>query len=561
MHFVMARHTVAEIGAYFRRARTDAMRTRTRWIRPWCFQLVVVGVLGMGGAALAKAESGAGPNGGVLTPEDRLAKDSPRASLARFLDLCRAGDFDQAARYLDLPPTETNHGSELARHLKSVLDRYVWFDLDTISPLPGGNLEDGLPPTVEEIASIPVPGARHEPVRLVRHDDGADRWVFARATVKRIDAWYAHLDGVWLNEYLPARLLRPGPRDLLYWQWIALPLLLLAAWLLGVLLSRLTRRLLGRLAARTAARWDDELLARVGSPLTLAWTLALMYLALPWLGLHKPAEDFVHRILHGGFVVIFFWTLVRAVDVARQVLVGASWTKDHPAARALLPLGARVGKVLVFVLAVVALLSELGYSVTSLVAGLGIGGLAVALAAQKTVENLFGAFSIGADQPFREGDFVRIEDLVGTVEAIGLRSTRIRTLDRTLVSIPNGKLADMRLESFSARDRMRLACTIGVVYETSATQMREVLDGLERVLREHPKIWPDAVIVRFASFGDSSLNIDVMAWFQTRDWNEFQVIRQDVLLQFMAVVEKAGSSFAFPTRTIHVVGDQSSAKA
>ncbi len=438
----------------------------------------------------------------------------------------------------------------------SVLDRYTWFDLETISPLPGGNVEDGLPAAVEEIAKIPGPGAQQVPVRLVRHgsDDGA-RWVFSRATVKRIDGWYARLDGVWLDEYLPARLLKPGPRDLLYWQWLALPLLLLCAWLLGILLSRATRRVLGRMAARTATRWNDELLARVGGPLTLAWTLSLAYLFLPWLGLFKPAEDFVHRSLRAGGLVIFFWALARSVDVARQVLVGASWTKDHPGARALLPLGARVGKVVVVALALVTLLSELGYSVTSLVAGLGIGGLAFALAAQKTVENLFGAFSLGADQPFREGDFVHIEDFVGTVEAIGLRSTRIRTLDRTIISIPNGKLADMRLESFTARDRLRLACTVGLVYETTVAQMREVLASLERVLREQPKIWPDAVVVRFVSFGDSSLNIDIMAWFQTTDWNEFQSIRQDLFLQFMEVVEKAGSSFAFPTRTVHLVDD------
>lgn len=115
----------------------------------------------------------------------------------------------------------------------------------------------------------------------------------------------------------------------------------------------------------------------------------------------------------------------------------------------------------------VALLSELGYPVTSLVAGLGIGGLAVALAAQKTVEALFGAFSIGADQPFREGDFVRVEDFVGAVEVTGLRSTKIRTLDRTRISIPNGQLAMMRLECYSVRDRMCLACKVGLVYSTS----------------------------------------------------------------------------------------------
>jgi MscS family membrane protein len=197
-------------------------------------------------------------------------------------------------------------------------------------------------------------------------------------------------------------------------------------------------------------------------------------------------------------------------------------------------------------------LSQLGYPVATLLAGLGIGGLAVALAAQKTVENLFGAFSIGADQPFREGDFVRIEDFVGTVEHIGLRSTKVRTLDRTLITIPNGKLAEMRLESFSARDRIRLACTIGLVYETSTEQMRQVLTELESVLREHPKIWPDAVVVRFMAFAGSSLDIEIMAWFQTSDWSEFQVIRQDVLLAFMDVVEGAGTAFAFPTRTIHL---------
>jgi len=151
---------------------------------------------------------------------------------------------------------------------------------------------------------------------------------------------------------------------------------------------------------------------------------------------------------------------------------------------------------------VVAVLSELGYPVASLIAGLGIGGLALALAlaAQKTVENLFGAFSIGVDQPFQEGDFVRIEDFVGTVESVGLRSTRIRTLDRTLIIMPNGKLADMRIETFSVRDRMRLSCVIGLVYSTTETQMRQVLTGLEARLRAHPKIWAETVVVRFAAF-------------------------------------------------------------
>jgi MscS family membrane protein len=111
----------------------------------------------------------------------------------------------------------------------------------------------------------------------------------------------------------------------------------------------------------------------------------------------------------------------------------------------------------------------------------------------------------------------------------------------------------MRIESFAPRDRIRLACNVGLVYGTSEAQMRKVLAGLEAVLRAHPKIWPDAVVVRFKGFGDSSLDIEVMAWFVTPEWSEFQLIRQEVLLGFMRVVEEAGSSFAFPTRTVHML--------
>jgi len=339
---------------------------------------------------------------------------------------------------------------------------------------------------------------------------------------------------------------------------LLLPLALVFSWSLGYLLSRLTRSILRRIALRTNTLWDEVLINRIGAPLTLAWMLFPSLLLLPWLGISGAPERTAHRLLGAGLLLALFWGLVRVLDVGAQVLMVSAWAKTHPATHAVLPLATRVAKVMIVALGAVALLSELGYPVASLVAGLGIGGLAVALAAQKTVENLFGAFSIGADQPFREGDFVRVEDFVGTVEAIGLRSTKIRTLDRTLITIPNGKLAEMRLESYSVRDRLRLACNVGLVYATTTAQLRTILSELERVLREHPKIWPDAVVVRFKELGDSSLNIEVMAWFQTPDWSEFQLIRQEILLQFMEVVEKAGSSFAFPTRTVHLIQESAS---
>jgi MscS family membrane protein len=478
---------------------------------------------------------------------------SPRASVQRYLDLSRAGDYGAAGAYLDLPDSTTDARARLARELRAVLDRYLLLDPEDISPLASGDTTDGLRVTAEQLGTIPMGDGSNQPVRLVRDTvNGEPAWLFSHATVLRIPSWYASLGDRWVLEHLPASLLRRGPLDLLRWQWAALPLLLALAWMAGWVATRILLPVLKRGAQRTSSSWDDAVVLRIAGPLRATCRLAALDAGLPLLGLYKAAETTGFRIVKVGFLLVFFWALWRLVDVARHLLGQSLWARNVPASRSLLPLGARSAKVVVAAIAAVASLSLLGFPVASLLAGLGLGGLALALAAQKTVENLFGAFSIGIDQPFREGDFVKIEDFVGTVEAIGLRSSRFRTLDRTIITIPNGKLADMRLESFTVRDRLRLAMTIGLVYETTGAQMRQALAGFERVLRAHPKIWPDAVVVRFGAFADSSLNIDIMAWFQTADWSEFQAIRQEILLQFMEVVEAAGSSFAFPTQTLHV---------
>ncbi len=342
----------------------------------------------------------------------------------------------------------------------------------------------------------------------------------------------------------------PPPGQLL--QWLGLILLVVPAWGLGRPLARGSVRLLGRLAARTDTAWDDALLAQLHGPLVLAWSLAAARVLLVPLAFPAAAEAQATAALKAGGMVALFWCAWAAIAVVAQAARARQTRSANPSLLSLLEIGERGAKAAVAAAGLVAALSALGYPVASLLAGLGLGGLALALAAQKTVENLFGSLSLAIDQPFRVGDFVKIDDFVGTVEAIGLRSTRIRTLDRTLVSIPNGRLAEMRIESFTARDRMRLACTVGLEYGTSAAQMRAVLSGIERVLRDHPRIWPDAVIVRFKELAASSLDIEVMAWFEVPDWGAFQACREEVLLGFMRVVEEAGASFAFPTRTLHL---------
>lgn len=355
-------------------------------------------------------------------------------------------------------------------------------------------------------------------------------------------------------ERLPAPLLSEGPQGLQWWQWLAIPGFVAVALVAGALLGWVTRRVLGHLTARTRTTWDDEILGRIARPLGALWAIAVFGALAPWLELGPGGATAVRHLLRAATYLTLFWAGFRSVDVAFEAARVAA-AKRGPILAGLLPLGRKISKVVLLALGLVAVLNELGFQVASLLAGLGIGGIALALAAQKTVENLFGSVAIGIDQPFRVGDFVRIEDFVGTVEVIGMRSTRFRTLDRTLVTIPNGKLADMRSETFAVRDRMRLFANLGLSRATTTAQMRAVLAGIEAALRDHPKIWPDGVSVRFNEVRESTLNVEVAAWFDTADWNEFTLIRQELLLRFLEIVERAGSTFAYPTRTVHLAGE------
>ena len=351
---------------------------------------------------------------------------------------------------------------------------------------------------------------------------------------------------------LPEFLDRSGPLGLTWFQWLALVGIVIGAVLFGKLAGRLVRALIGRVVRRTRSTWDDLLLTRLAGPLSAALALGLGAALVPLVGLADGAASNAYRVVRAGYFVVFFWTLFRLVDVGFHILGDSMWARSGPS-RSLIPLGSRIAKFGILAIAAVAVLSDLGYPVGSLIAGLGIRGLALALAAQKTVENLFGAFSIGVDQPFRVGDTVKVEDFQATVERIGLRSTRFRTLDRTIVTLPNGKLADSRIESFSVRDRMRFATVLGLEYGSTEAQVREVLDGFQRVLREQPKLFPEGVSVLLRGLAPSALEVEVTATFQTEDYGEFQLIRQEVLLQFLRVVEQAGTRLAFPTQTVHLV--------
>lgn len=503
-------------------------------------------------ASVAKKVTAPAPSASAQVEEEPIAPDSPRASMTRFLELVRSRHFKEASQYLDVPKDREADGPALARRLIEVLDRDSWLDPDTLSPKPSGDLEDGLPSNYEKIGGIPESVGHRDPVLLVRQTGKSDRWVFSLATVGKVDGWYDELEDKWFLEHLPPFFLRLGPRNLLIWQWIALPLLLILSGIAGGLVNWAARGVLLPLVKRTKTPWDDAIVERLRSQATLAWALVIAYFAVPYLSLYQPAEEFVHQLLRGAVLFDFFWAASRLIDVVGEMVLGSSWGMRRLSSRGLISLMVRVTKLVVVAFAVVASLSSLGYPVTSIIAGLGIGGLAVALAAQKTVENLFGAFSISADEPFREGDFVKVDGITGNVLRIGLRSTRIRTPDRTVITMPNGKLADMRVESYAPRDQVFFSTTLRLAEDTSSSAMRKILSELEALLAKQPKVAKESVVARFSQIGQSSLDIDVSCLFETRDFGEFQLLRQNLLLEIMELVEKANTSFARPTSILHL---------
>ena len=486
--------------------------------------------------------------------------ESPRGSLWAYLDATRAGRWDEAARYLALSGSKRANGAELAKRLKGVIDANRWIDLETLSDEPSGRLDDHLPAELENVGEVQF-GKRSEMLRLVRrHDDKGSYWAFSSSTVARIDAWYEALPDRRLRDAVESlgieALIRTGPFELLWWQWAVLPAVLAVAWLAGRLMGRLSGTVLGVVASRFLRSEPRRIADFAAVPLSVVWAAALVGVASSHLVLTDPAQRFVDGGIAVAMILAMFWLLWRSARVFVELAMQSKWAANRASARSLIVVGGNLARGLILVIAVLALLAALGYPVGTMLAGLGIGGVALAFGAQKTLENLFGSISLAIDQPFRVGDFVQVDNLLGTVEDIGLRSTRIRTLDRTLVSFPNGKLADQRLESFDARDRMRLAATLGLEYGTTREQFLNILSELRSVLSGHPAIWPDSIVVSFLGFGESSLDIEVMAWFQVPTWDAFRRCREEVLLDFMNVVEQAGCSFAFPTRTLHVVGPE-----
>ncbi len=334
------------------------------------------------------------------------------------------------------------------------------------------------------------------------------------------------------------------------------------ALLLRQLLAQLLARTLFATVRRTAAEVDDILLDQLKRPTSFLviigglW-LALSLLALPTEPINLSAKaDVIIRVL---FIINIGWFLVNFVGLLDAWLghltkKTASTLDDH-----LLPFIRKGLRTFVVLMMSLMLAQTLGYPISGMLASLGIGGLAVALAAKDSLENIFGSLMIILDRPFQIGDWVKAGDIEGTVEEIGFRSTRIRTFAKTLITIPNSTLTNLAINNFSRMPKRRIKMTVGVSYATTPSQMRKAVENIRQLLREHPAIDQEFFLVNFTDFGDSSLNILIYCFTRTTVWGDYLDARQDVCLKIMDLLEAMDLEIAFPSRTVYLEDLRSSA--
>jgi MscS family membrane protein len=321
---------------------------------------------------------------------------------------------------------------------------------------------------------------------------------------------------------------------------------------IGFLLARVSVSAGRRVGRRMHATLDDRLVRHMRAPLLAVWTVVAYRALVEFIGLSIGTTKFVDLVARAFAVAFATWVAIRATYVAEKELPGSHWAGEKPEMRSLLPLLGRVLRIVLLAIGAIVLVAQFGYSVATLITGLGIGGIAVALAMQKTLEHMFGSIAISIDQPIRVGDWVKVGETEGEVEAIGLRSTRLRTLERSLVVIPNGRLSEMQMENFGVRDRVLLRTNMALAYGTRVDQVQRIRDEVDTLLRDHPLVWPGNIIVRFKGLGPVALDIEVICWMATKDFNVFRAAREEIFFRMMKIVEQAGSDFAYPLDKRHL---------
>lgn len=512
------------------------------------------GLPGLTGAA----EESPAPAEPTPPPPPPPERDSPRATMETFLVAMGEEDWDTAIATLEMEregvPADviSTRGRDLAATLKAVIDRVAFVEVDEL-PRDLGQRNLYVWETVEGI-----------PIALERFGQG--EWLFSEETLDRLpELWEIVKDrpvvegveeaprtpAMWLRDQVPQSL-KQGGFILEHWQWLALALLIF----IGVLVERVLTFVLVRVAASYLTRGlkkrrvENELIRLAMRPLGIVAMAGLWWVGLLVLGL--PAQALAILLLAVKFLAIaaLVWSAYRAVDVGAAVLESYAAETDTKYDDLLIPLLRSSAKIFIGAFGVVFLADNLNINVTGLLAGLGLGGIAFALAAQDTVKNFFGSITVLMDRPFQVGDWVVIGDIEGTVETVGFRSTRIRTFYNSLVSLPNANLISASVDNYGARQFRRWKTHLGVAYDTSPEKIDVLCEGIRELVRRHPYTRKDYFHVYLNQFGANSLDILLYIFWQTPDWATELRERHRLAVDILRLSQHLGVEIAFPTRTV-----------
>jgi MscS family membrane protein len=508
----------------------------------------------------SKAPAAAAP----AKPEpDPFGRETPQGMVSGLMNALAATDYERALKFFEVDSVQGARqwyilsGPDLAKRFQQVLDRAGSVITPAeLSNSPQGTIDDGLAQNEERFGQIKEDGQKVPLIAKRVKLDGKMLWLVSAETLKEIPRIAVALklrttNGSWLDRLPEGPTVAGAPA----FHWLAL--LILAAISFGFAWALVAQRgPIERLLRRGGGETKlSSFIEKSAGPARLMLALLLFGIGLQALGVSVIAR---YRAVFAAQILGWFalaWLMWRWSDAAGEVVLGRMSRRGQLTAYSAVSFLTRAFKVLLAVLFLAALLRAFGVNVTAGLAALGVGGLAIALGAQKMFENLIGSLTLLADRPVRIGDFCRFGGTLGTIEEIGIRSTRIRTLDRTVLTVPNGEFSTLHIENFSQRDRYWFHPILNLRYETSTDQMRHVLQALRTMLSQHPKVETGSMRVRMIGLGAYSLDIEIFAYLTARDYTSFLEIQEELLLACMEIVEASGTGFAFPSSTLYLGRD------
>ena len=487
-------------------------------------------------------------------PAEPYGRETPRGLVVGLVAAFASGDPVRVTHFLETPNVSTTNGSiRVASLLQKKLDASGSLQpFAALSNESEGAKDDGLALDEERVGTVrATTGELPLIARRLAPDGATPYWVISATSLKALTEVEALPNAASANgdRWLPATLYQLRFAGAPAADWLILLSLTVGAYLVMRLVFSALLRLFRWLVRKPETHRGFQFAEVAFPPLGLYLAVIVLFFGTQQLQVAIVARQVLAR--YAGIVawVAFVWFLWRLIDMLSDLWSARMARADRRRALSALAFVRRSAKSLLVVVAFAAVLDTIGIDVTTGIAALGLGGLAIALGAQKTIENLVGSLAVIIDQPVRVGDFCKVVDVTGTVEDIGMRSTQVRTNARTVVTIPNGDFSSKQIENYSRRDRFLFDPTIGLTYDTSAEKMRSVLLAVRKLLNEDDNVVAGAR-VRFASFNQSSLDIEIFAYLRTQDYSDFMALREEILLRIMDTIAAEDASMAFPTQTI-----------